>query len=402
MAAPPGTPKQAATPVIRAKSPKAVVPANVNTSSYRALLRSGGVEPDSIPVTYAISASERPVEPSTHCSICLEPFDNRAVVKPCGHNFDLECIRIWLNQTSSWGTQCPVCKTKMAEVQHDFSGKNFNTQNVNAIRGVDERQIKQNASQKVTKRERHAALEQRRLLEMPNLTYEKSGTYLNITIQHEDDIVTVKRDLSLIIKQRQLKTLCNFLRTLTLTYAPTAGTRHRPTQTISTDATSLILFQEAEQESGTALIRWFQHGDNFSNKMKWNHPEIEFRRGKRGIDSILKSSVRIEKIKDEERVNLKFSWETILEERGPAHADNDADVSKLMDESEFRKKLESRLSYDVQQIQGALAWLRKHHGKDWLKGFERGSTNILEPYSGQRCTKCSNVHRYGDCLLPWN
>jgi hypothetical protein len=123
--------------------------------------------------------------------------------------------------------------------------------------------------------------------------------------------------------------------------------------------------------------------------MKWNHPEIEFRRGKRGIDSILKSSVRIEKIKDEERVNLKFSWETILEERGPAHA-------------EFRKKLESRLSYDVQQIQGALAWLRKHHGKDWLKGFERGSTNILEPYSGQRCTKCSNVHRYGDCLLPWN
>lgn len=398
MAAPPGTPKQVATPVLRPKSTKAVEPANVYTSSYRALLRSGGVEPESIPVTYAISASERPVEPSTHCSICLEPFDNHAIVKPCGHNFDLDCIRIWLNQTSSWGTQCPVCKTKMAEVQHDFSGKKSNTQNVNTLRGVDERQIKQ----KVTDRERHAALEQRRLLEMPNLTYDKSGTYLSITIQHEDDIVTVKRDLSLIIKQRQLKTLCNFLRTLTLTYAPTSDTRHRPIQAISTDATSLILFQEAEQESGATLTRWFQHGDMFSNKMKWDYPEIEVRRGKRGIDSILKSSVRIEKIKDEERVNLKFSWETILEERGPAHADNDADVSNSMDESESRKKAESRLSYDVQQIQGALAWLRKHHGKDWLKGFERGSTNILEPYSGQRCTKCSNVHRYGDCLLPWS
>jgi hypothetical protein len=74
---------------------------------------------------------ESPTSPRENCVICLESIDlaNKAVVKPCNHDFCFECIQSWVENSNT----CPLCKTDITELQHTFhEDGNFSTTQVEA------------------------------------------------------------------------------------------------------------------------------------------------------------------------------------------------------------------------------------------------------------------------------
>ena len=59
-------------------------------------------------------------EEERSCSICLEAFKDREVVKtlPCLHHFHAGCIEEWLRREGR-DVSCPVCKTPVFEGSTD-------------------------------------------------------------------------------------------------------------------------------------------------------------------------------------------------------------------------------------------------------------------------------------------
>ena len=58
------------------------------------------------------------VRRSAQCSICLEGFQEKEVVKtlPCLHHFHASCIEEWLRREGQ-KVSCPVCKTPVFDGQ---------------------------------------------------------------------------------------------------------------------------------------------------------------------------------------------------------------------------------------------------------------------------------------------
>lgn len=57
------------------------------------------------------------------CPICLEPITSLSKVLPCGHQFDYECIRLWLEQISQEAgasITCPFCRQSIETMLFDF------------------------------------------------------------------------------------------------------------------------------------------------------------------------------------------------------------------------------------------------------------------------------------------
>jgi len=50
---------------------------------------SGSLQPSQATTENIISE-----ESSTHCSICFELFDDQVIVMPCGHQFDIACLKL--------------------------------------------------------------------------------------------------------------------------------------------------------------------------------------------------------------------------------------------------------------------------------------------------------------------
>lgn len=77
----------------------------------------------------------RDFEKVTDCSICMEPFTSRCRAQPCGHLFDLECIKLWFEQqcTTAYVYDiraeddsagcCPLCRQKMQRVECGYRPK---------------------------------------------------------------------------------------------------------------------------------------------------------------------------------------------------------------------------------------------------------------------------------------
>jgi hypothetical protein len=58
------------------------------------------------------------------CSICMEPFTTQSIRTPCGHTFDFQCIRPWLERSdrtppNSSQATCPLCRSLIESIQHN-------------------------------------------------------------------------------------------------------------------------------------------------------------------------------------------------------------------------------------------------------------------------------------------
>lgn len=53
------------------------------------------------------------------CSVCQEMLHKPTCVKACGHKFCSPCLSQWLQKSSSWPAQCPMCRADVREVTRD-------------------------------------------------------------------------------------------------------------------------------------------------------------------------------------------------------------------------------------------------------------------------------------------
>ena len=68
------------------------------------------------------------------CPICLGPLSNRAVIDPCRHDFDYDCIKSWTNVNSN----CPVCRCPVKYIHYSIvSDREYSVEKVKPILAQD-------------------------------------------------------------------------------------------------------------------------------------------------------------------------------------------------------------------------------------------------------------------------
>jgi hypothetical protein len=150
------------------------------------------------------------IDDSTHCAICLEGLGDKAVVMPCGHQFDRLCISHWIRCPGVAAKQCPLCRVRMRELRHTFDDQgNFRMERVGTVIPVplqaeDEGPSDEDITPGVSERDRHAARERHRLRQRPEFRAQYDEDYLDICIRQEPYFIYVKRTLKLGIKQEEL------------------------------------------------------------------------------------------------------------------------------------------------------------------------------------------------------
>jgi hypothetical protein len=58
---------------------------------------------------------------ATSCMICLDPFTKRTKAVPCGHCFDLICIKTWVEGNTFSSKKCPYCRTPITALHELLS-----------------------------------------------------------------------------------------------------------------------------------------------------------------------------------------------------------------------------------------------------------------------------------------
>ncbi|KAM3075469.1 hypothetical protein ACMFMG_007616 [Clarireedia jacksonii] len=257
-------------------------------------------------------------EPSALCPICLSPFEDRAIVQPCGHPFDLKCIRAWLDQSGPNARNCPLCRRRMTELQYDIPGG---------------------------------------------------------------------RVIELIRPKDSPRRVC---------FSEINGM----TDDTAADTVSLNYAEAAMKELRMTLNRWWNECQNIDiARVEVTLNSCEVFTGRRGIHSFLKEKVSIEHGSQETYIR----WEMVLEEDGPANADDDPQIFHPDTQTPERARADQRIRRAEEQIQGAHEWFMSHGFVDREgPSLERATTNIREvPDMFSLCDFCSVSHRYGDCLMDW-
>lgn len=128
------------------------------------------------------------IDDSTHCAICLEGLGDKAVVMPCGHQFDKLCISHWIRCPGVAAKQCPLCRVRMRELGHTFDDQgNFRMERAGPViplplQAEDEGPSDEDITPGMSERDRHAARERHRLRQSPEFRAQYDEDYLDITL----------------------------------------------------------------------------------------------------------------------------------------------------------------------------------------------------------------------------
>jgi hypothetical protein len=215
-------------------------------------------------------------------------------------------------------------------------------------------------------------------------------------LQHSSRKITVERWMSLLIVQEGLITRSVCRRELTVAFAEVDDT----TEEILEDEASRHHVEAAIKERRMTLNRWWRGGQNTDvGEIEIRLNGCEIFTDRRGIHSFLKEKISIEP-------NIRettFRWEIMLEEEGPANADDDPQFIHPDAQTPERARAELRIRRATEKIQGANEWFKGHVSVDReIPSLERATTNIGEvPDVLSVCDFCSTRHRYGDCLMDW-
>jgi hypothetical protein len=97
---------------------------------------------------------------------------------------------------------------------------------------------------------------------------------------------------------------------------------------------------------------------------------------------------------------VKVTWETELEEQGPANAHDDPEIVPRHQRTRYRKRGERAICEAVEQIGCTLDWFaeKQPDAEEW-DNLDGATTSLLE--QSAKCKFCRQGRRNGDCLLPW-
>jgi hypothetical protein len=243
----------------------------------------------------------------------------------------------------------------------------------------------------------HAAAERERLSDWDGIhVFWGRKKCLYASVQHSSRKVTVERWMSLLIVQVGLTTRSVCRRELTVAFAEIDDT----TEEIVESEASRYHVEAAIKERRMTLNRWWRGGHNIDvGEIEITLNGCEIFADRRGIHSFLREKISIEPSSRE----ITFRWEVMLEEEGPAFADDDPHSIHPDAQTPGRARAELRIQRATEKIQGANEWFKRHVSVvREVPSLERATTNISEvPDGWSVCDFCSIRHRYGDCLMDW-
>lgn len=157
---------------------------NIVASTQRDQVKSVPEESDH-DVSAHIQNSKSELEDNRRCMICLKTYGKRAMVLPCGHEFDYICIQIWIASRGPAATQCPYCRGDITHLR--LANDNAQPRNESAD---DELFILEPVSRPMG----HADV----VIQYPLIAYEE------LHLRTDAGFVTMGRSISLQVKQQSL------------------------------------------------------------------------------------------------------------------------------------------------------------------------------------------------------
>lgn len=310
---------------------------------------------------------------SGRCSICWEALGEIAIAFPCGHRFDLACIRRWTSEGNNQSTTntCPVCRNPILELRHSFDDEgNFQSEVVdmegNGRRATSEERAAEDAER--TERGRrfqeafaqreaiararreqthgrqypgdediapgmparhiHIANERRRLRNLPDLAPIVFGAVtLNLDVDEEHQLPGVKRETIFQIGQAGLVTTTVLIKVIMIsTERRLCDVEVGLPDYFEDEAANSHLeeVRKAVDEIREALAH-FSFGLNFTAaSTQMTSPLSAYSRNLACcINTVVDHIVYYPSGDDEGRSHIVVSWQKTLREEGPALADGD-------------------------------------------------------------------------------
>lgn len=322
------------------------------------------------------------------------------MIKPCEHVFDLECLRTRLVQPGRGSRKCPLCRRTIVEVHYNFDAEGrFRRDIIEAMEEESGYPSDEEVTPNIPARERHAALERRRLRARAPLQLRGVAQYVNICVAEDAYDIRIERNIIFEIEQRGLVTTSKIIRTVQIKY-----TDHDPShypRTWDNSYKNMLELEKTKREVEGMTNRWVNPSLGVREGNFVLH-SAELPRGDRGIQSLLTGRLTIECTRRKPKT-VKIVWETTLEEEGPANANNDPEILPLYARSQSRTRREEHIADAVEEMNVTLGWFqtREIDVSGWRE-IDGATTNILEPYRrNPRCKYCRQGHRNGYCLLRW-
>lgn len=263
--------------------------------------------------------------------------------------------------------------------------------------------------------EQHQVLERRRLNALPPTRSKHEATYLDICVREDPWIIAITREIKLELTQDGTHTSATIIRTLNLKYTdmrPGSNSSLSQTFTINTDAKSKMEYERAKKEAIEATGKHLHLGQETveATLQKHNH-YIE--RWERGIATDLWAGLHVYTSAEWPRTtptDLEYcyrespmatiSWKIQMQEGCIALPDGAPGYRRHY---EIPERTIEATRHTYEQIKSVMEWFFTTRGEKFQgRPLDRGTSNFLEPCQpGGKCGYCEEVHRTGDCLLPW-
>jgi len=339
------------------------------------------------------------------CPICLEcRSSDTALLLPCNHAFNVECISVLLRTLGQPSRQCQLCRTKLEEVRYAFTQEgDYATHRPGK---GDERYSPFLRNDEIVPPgddveglRRRLELRRLRMLE----DYDPAPwtvNWMSVPAQEGDTIVLVSRTVALKLAQEGgVHTNSQLIRTLSLTtYNP-----YDP-ETLPFPLPDPSDFRRKEIAKAREEIKNCLEGLGVSRAFEELHitePEYEVPCDERGLYAIVTRSVAVKRVVGQEATTTQETLamrEKFLLELPTIEEREEDPVLGI-----GRVEREKAVKMTRQEIQGVVETLPRLVQLRNFRGLDRGSTGILDAVGeGEaECLYCEEKHRNGECRLPW-
>lgn len=334
------------------------------------------------------------------CPICLEYHSaDTAVLIPCGHKYDVDCISVQLKLLGEQSRQCPICRAKLEAVKYAFTPDGMckihipgkGEQDTDPFLRDDEI-IPPCASE----RERRRKIELRRLRTLEDISPIIFSFPHGEAVAVEGDlIIAINRELTLFLMQEHgVGTQCTSVRKLNFRTFRSLPVPFPDDQIFEPEKIARAREDIIKCLGSLGSMRLF-------SGTQIDGPQYEVKCDDRGLKAMAMRGLVVQRMLGEKDITIQESLtiteEFLMEELGEEELREEVVRGIAKEEREKEVRMARQEMEGVIEHFEGMGYIREH----W-RSLDRGSTGILEVVGDgeMECEYCDERHRNGDCILP--